>query len=126
MRQDVPNLSLTPLTDEAGLDAALAHSYREPVLLFKHSRWCGISHRVREEVLQVAAARSVPVYEVVVQTARPVSDAIARRLGIRHETPQAFVIYQGQVVFHASHYAITPDAIHETLDQLDCTGSAAE
>ncbi len=125
MRQEVPDLSPTPLTDEAGLDVALAHSYREPILLFKHSRWCGISHRVREKVLQVAAARSVPVYEVVVQAARPISDAIARRLGIRHETPQTFVIYQGQVVFHASHYAITPDAIHETLDQLDRAGSAA-
>ncbi|BBM70220.1 bacillithiol system redox-active protein YtxJ [Rhodothermus marinus] len=126
MRPEVPDLSLTPLTDEAGLDAALAHSYREPILLFKHSRWCGISHRVREDVLRVAAARSVPLYEVVVQTARPVSDAIARRLGIRHETPQAFVIYQGQVFFHASHYAITPDALNKTLDQLDCAGSSAE
>lgn len=57
---------------------------------------------------------------------RPVSDAIARRLGIRHETPQAFVIYQGQVFFHASHYAITPDALNKTLDQLDCAGSSAE
>ncbi len=126
MRPEVPDLSLTPLTDEAKLEAALAHSYQEPILLFKHSQWCGISHRVREDVLQVAAKRSVPVYEVVVQAARSLSDAIAHRLGIRHETPQAFVIYQGQVVFHASHYAVTPDAINKTLDQLDRTGSSAE
>lgn len=118
MRLQVPDILLTPITDEATLETVLAHSFQKPIVLFKHSRRCGISYQAREEVLQLAAARSVPVYEVVVQTARSVSDAITRRLGIRHETPQAFVIYRGQVVFHASHYAITTHALAQTLDRL--------
>lgn len=118
------NFSLTPVIDAASLEAALAHSYQEPIVLFKHSQFCGISHWAREVVRKVAAARSLPVYEVVVQEARPISDAIAHRLGIRHETPQAFIIYQGQVVFHASHYSLTPDALTHTLDQLDLSGFA--
>ncbi len=125
MPAEIPKFLLTPVTDEAELEAALAHSYQEPIVLFKHSRHCGISHHVRKILLQLAASRSVPVYEIVVQTARPVSDAVARRLGVRHESPQAFVIYQGQVIFHASHYAITLDALNQRLDHLDTSDHLA-
>ena len=56
-----------------------------------------------------------PVYEVVVQRARDVSNAIAARLGLRHESPQVILLSGNEVLFHASHGGVTPDAIRACL-----------
>ena len=45
-----------------------------------------------------------PQYAMVtVQTHRAVSNAIAQKLGVRHETPQALLVKSGRVVWSASH-----------------------
>jgi thioredoxin 1 len=48
---------------------------------------------------------------ITVQTHRPLSDAAATRLGIRHETPQALLLRDGKVVWNASHFSITASAL---------------
>ena len=59
---------------------------------------------------------------VTVQTHRDVSTAISTRVGIRHETPQALLIMGGRVVWSASHFRVTAEAIakaiqsHQTAD----------
>ena len=51
---------------------------------------------------------SPTTYKVItVQTHRPVSEAASKRLGIRHETPQALLLKDGKVVWNASHFRIT-------------------
>ena len=52
---------------------------------------------------------------VTVQTHREVSTAISTRLGIRHETPQALLIMDGRVVWSASHFRVTADAIAKAI-----------
>ena len=47
---------------------------------------------------------------ITVQSHRRVSDRVAERLGIRHETPQAILLRDGQSVWSASHFRITADA----------------
>ena len=47
-----------------------------------------------------------PVHEVVVQRQRPVSNAMAERLGVRHESPQVFVVARGAVAWHSSHNGV--------------------
>ena len=42
--------SLTPLMDVQSLDAAIAESRERPVLLFKHSRYCGVSCEALDEL----------------------------------------------------------------------------
>jgi bacillithiol system protein YtxJ len=109
--------TLTPLNDADSLDAAIAESNDRPVLLFKHSRYCGVSCEALDE-LQSHIDGSIPgaaSYKMVtVQTHRPLSDAVAQRLGIRHETPQAILLRDGKAVWNASHFRITA----AQLDQL--------
>lgn len=38
---------------------------------------------------------------------RPLSQGVARRTGVRHESPQALLFTGGRCVWHASHGAIT-------------------
>jgi bacillithiol system protein YtxJ len=97
-----------------GLDRLFAQSYERPVVLLKHSMTCGISSGVYREVGNVAGDVNV----IVIQTHRDVSNEIAYRTGVRHESPQAIVLRDGQPVYHASHYDIEAGHIEEKLEPV--------
>lgn len=110
--------SLTPLHDVESLDAAIAESCERPVLLFKHSRYCGVSCEALDELqayLDNGARDDVAYKMITVQTDRTVSDAAAQRLAIRHETPQAILLRDGRAVWNASHFRITATKLTEAL-----------
>lgn len=108
---------LRPITDVSSLDEAIAESRDRPVLLFKHSRFCGVSCEALDELHShiEGAPQDVAYHVVTVQTHRPVSDAIAQRLGLRHETPQAILLRDGKVVWNASHFRITATQLDQAL-----------
>src|SRR5678815_341212 len=88
---------ITPLTSVDELDDALAKSSANPVLIFKHSSTCGLSAMAAEEVAEWldAAHVNADVYVVDVRRSRPVSHAVAERLKVRHESPQALLVRDG-------------------------------
>lgn len=113
---------LIPLQNVADLDRLLSESHARPVLLFKHSYTCGISAEALDELVDhlnaeiTAAGMPDPQYALVtVQTHRDVSNAVTARLGVRHETPQALLIRDGRVVWAASHFRVTADAMQKAL-----------
>jgi thioredoxin 1 len=112
--------SLTPLDDVESLDAAIAESRERPVLLFKHSRHCGTSFEALDALhahIDAAPPGSAAYRMITVQTHRPVSDAVAQRFGIRHETPQAILLRDGKVIWNASHFRITASQLDQQVGQ---------
>jgi len=110
--------SPTPLHDLESLDAALAESRERPVLLFKHSRHCGVSFEALDELhahIEGTRAALAAYKMITVQTHRAVSDAAAEKLGLRHETPQAILIRDGKMVWSASHFRITASQLNRAL-----------
>jgi len=105
------------LSDLHELDAAIAESSERPVLLFKHSRTCGISCEALDELrAHVETAALQAAYKMItVQSHRRISDEAAARLGIRHETPQAILLREGRVVWNASHFRITKERLDAAL-----------
>jgi bacillithiol system protein YtxJ len=97
------------LTTAAQLDDAL----RAPVaVLLKHGATCPISAAGREAVARFAEAHpEVPVYRVEVTANRALSDLVAERFGVAHESPQAFVLRGGRPAWRAEHFDITPEAL---------------
>ena len=93
------------------LEHLFAESHARPVLLFKHSNSCGLSTDVFEQVSAVISKINL----VVVQRDREISNAVAERLAIRHASPQAFVLWEGRPIYHATHYAIDPYEIENKL-----------
>ena len=93
------------------LDRLFAQSYERPIILLKHSTTCGISSGVYRIVENVSGEVNV----IVIQTHRDLSNEIATRTGVRHESPQAIVLRDGQPVYHASHYDIEAEHIEEKL-----------
>jgi bacillithiol system protein YtxJ len=106
------------LTSIAELDTALESAKVGVTLLFKHSATCDLSAAAWEELLDFLRDNTTPVnaHFVVVQNARPVSNEIEVRTGIRHESPQAFVFKNGELVWNASHRRITTKILHEMVD----------
>lgn len=113
------------LGDIAALDQFLTQSVAAPVVIFKHSETCGVSARAYSEMLKLAAQvaslsserGNVSIGIVAIQTARNVSDEIEVRTGVEHESPQVFVMMNGQVVWSASHGAIRVEAVEQALLQ---------
>ena len=111
------NTPLTHISDLDALEAAIEESRVRPVLLFKHSRTCGVSCEALDELHEhVGRDVSTASYKMItVQSHRHVSEHAASRLGIRHETPQAILIKDCRPVWSASHFRITADALAKVL-----------
>lgn len=108
---------LRKLEGTADVDGILQE---EVAVLYKHSPICGLSSRALREVRGFAAARpALPIYLVNVITRRDLSRLIEERTGIRHESPQAIVLRRGQPTWHASHRAVTKDALADAVDPPD-------
>lgn len=108
---------LTRLERIEDIDGLLAASADTPVLLYKHSYSCGTSAYALDELMDLLSGDAPAAHYamVAVQTHREVSNAIAARLGVRHETPQVLLIRDGQVVWSASHFRVTAAAIDAAL-----------
>jgi bacillithiol system protein YtxJ len=112
--------AVTELSTPDDLDRFLASTDGSPVLLYKHSLTCGTSGVAFEEIREALPSMpsGVRVGLVKVQPARAVSNLIAERFAIRHESPQVILVHEGRVAWHASHFRVTADAILAALDRL--------
>jgi bacillithiol system protein YtxJ len=116
-------LKLLRTVDE--FESAVAGSKDRPLLLFKHSLTCATSAHAHGEVEAFLSKPGLPVdaRAVHVQTGRAISDAIAGRFGIRHESPQVLLISNEQVVWHASHYGVSQQEIAAALERHRPSGA---
>lgn len=104
-----------PLTSDSDWTDARNHSENVPVIIFKHSSACTVSAQADAEMTELAREVDVPIYKVVVQNHRAVSNIIETELGIRHETPQTILLHDQTPVFDTSHFNVTADTLREEL-----------
>jgi bacillithiol system protein YtxJ len=100
------------------LERLLAQADAAPVLLYKHSLTCGSSLYAIEQIHALAERTTVPIGLIPVQTARPASNEVASRFGVRHESPQVLVVQGGRVLWHTSHSGVRTDRILAALDKI--------
>jgi monothiol bacilliredoxin len=100
-------------------DADLELLFAAPLaVLYKHSPICPTSDVAYEEMLAFRRRRPVPVYLVDVVHYRPLSRALAERIGIRHASPQVIILRDGVAAWHRSHYEIQAEAMARIVDHL--------
>lgn len=100
------------------LDMIIEKSNDLKVGILKDSTRCGISRMVsnnlqREWNIQPG---SLLFYYLDLLKYREISTAIADISGVRHESPQVIIFDNGEVVYHASHHAISVEAIQGVLN----------
>jgi bacillithiol system protein YtxJ len=104
------------LRENQDLEQLLERSKINPVLIFKHSTQCSISSQAYDDFMEfLEGAGDVTCGVVLVIEDRNLSNTIAERLNVRHASPQAIVVKDGQAAWHASHWSITADALNEAL-----------
>ena len=83
-------------------------------LLLKHSSTCPISQAAYDEY-EKFASEFENTYYLVVQEERTLSNQIAEKLQIKHESPQAILFKHGEAVWNASHWKITYDSLKKAV-----------
>lgn len=109
------SLNWIQVTDENQINEIL--SSEGTYLLFKHSTRCSISsmalNRFENEFKDNTGV--VNLYFVDLIQFRSVSNLIAEKTGVQHESPQVIVLKNGTVMYSASHGAINAEAILEKI-----------
>jgi bacillithiol system protein YtxJ len=94
-------------------------SNNEPILIFKHSTRCSISStsldRFERSWTKTQVDKPLKLYFLDLIKNREVSNAVARDLGIEHESPQILLLKNGEVIYHESHYGIALDEVLERI-----------
>jgi bacillithiol system protein YtxJ len=94
------------LENIAQLDTIIELSKTVPCLLFKHSTRCSISsmalNRLENSWKNEDNKHLTPYYLDLLQH-RAISNEIAQRFGVEHQSPQALIISNGKCIYYASH-----------------------
>lgn len=96
------------------LDQAVSNSKERTVVLFKHSTRCSVSSMARRifENEWVEKPEAEAWFLDLIRY-REISNEIAQRFSVRHESPQMIVLRDTRPVHHASHSRIS--AVHTSI-----------
>lgn len=102
-KKETPGINWIQLTTEDQLE-----NLSKTSVLFKHSTRCGISSSVikRFEKQHVDLNDTVDFYYLDLLNFRNISSAIAEKFQVIHQSPQAVVVKNKELVAHGSHYDI--------------------
>ncbi len=105
------------LNQEEQINQIIQESFDGPVAIFKHSTTCGISHSAKSRVEQdfVELSKEIKFYYLDLLTYRSISNAVARELGVIHQSPQLIVLKNGSVIHTSSHYGIQPQKLMQAI-----------
>ena len=103
------------ITDTTAFEKLIERSKQRAVVIFKHSLTCPISASAYDQMTRFEGE----VVLVEVQRAPELSGEMENRLGVRHESPQVIVLRGGQVVWDASHFKITADAVARAVENAN-------
>ena len=88
------------------LEAAVEASKLGKVVIFKHSTRCMISKTVLRNFERQIESKTLDLpkfYYLDLLNHRDISNEIAQKFSVVHQSPQIVVIENGQVIHHASH-----------------------
>jgi bacillithiol system protein YtxJ len=104
------------LTTVEQFETLLQTSRHQPVVIFKHSPACGTSAQAHDELETLLQEDpGAGVFLVNVLTNRSLSQLIAARCRVRHESPQVLVLQEEQVRWHGSHFRVTAGNVKKAI-----------
>ena len=107
------------LASEDSVEEVFTASGARVQLILKHSQSCAVSFFAKQNL------DSVPLEEwpemdrsmVEVVRFRPISQYLAQKTGVRHESPQVLVVANGEVIFHTSHSEVNKLNIQQAYEK---------
>lgn len=109
-------ISWNDLTDLNQLDEIISFSNEKPVLIFKHSTRCSVSRMALKQFEnEFNTYDKVTPYFLDLITYREISNAIADRFRVIHQSPQLILIKEGKAIYDVSHSDIDAGELAERL-----------
>jgi bacillithiol system protein YtxJ len=106
-KETTGKINWIPLQFVGQLDEIAAISSQKPAVIFKHSTRCSISRfALKQFEKDFTLEDSVDAYFLDLLEYRDISNEIASRFGVYHQSPQLLLIKNGQSIYDASHDAI--------------------
>jgi bacillithiol system protein YtxJ len=108
-------ISLTQLSQLDELDSLSKHT---PAVIFKHSTRCSISSMAKARLEREPPPENVTFYYLDLLKNRELSNAIATKYAVHHESPQVLLISEGNCVYEESHNGIAMAEIAEQCSAI--------
>lgn len=99
-------LNWIPLIQSKQLDEIVEKSNSKYQAIFKHSTRCGVSSGVLRQFERQKDTGEIDFYYLDLLNFRSISDEIATKFGVLHQSPQLIVLKDGEVLAQGSHYDI--------------------
>ncbi|MDD2819799.1 MAG: bacillithiol system redox-active protein YtxJ [Flavobacterium sp.] len=100
------------LTDLGQLNEIIAMSNEKPVAIFKHSTRCSVSRMALKQFEnEFNSSDKVTPYFLDLIAHRDISNEIAHRFGVTHQSPQLILIKEGKAIYNVSHSDIDAEEL---------------
>ncbi len=110
------NINWVPLTDLGQLNEIIQLSNEKPVVIFKHSTRCSISRMALKNFEnEYDLGENIAPYFLDLIAFRDISNEIASRFEVVHQSPQLLLIIGGKSVYDVSHSAIDADELKSKI-----------
>lgn len=112
-KQEIKKVPWIELNKMEMLDNISQDSHNRPVAILKHSTSCGVSRMVLRQFEQEYNLQEdkMDLYFLDLLSFREISNKIASRFNVPHESPQLIIIKDGKVVYDASHGEISAESL---------------
>jgi bacillithiol system protein YtxJ len=109
-------INWVPLSDLGQLNEISQLSHEQPVIIFKHSTRCSISRMALKQFEnEFDLLDKVTSYFLDLITFRDISNEIASRFEVVHQSPQLLLIIGGKSVYDVSHSSIDADELKSKI-----------
>ncbi|MGJ8666357.1 MAG: bacillithiol system redox-active protein YtxJ [Patiriisocius sp.] len=107
-KEEIVEVPWHVLSEMKQLDEITEESKSTPVAIFKHSTTCGISRMVLRNFERgyTLNDNQIKLYFLDLKANRDVSNEVASRFQVIHQSPQLIVIKNETAVFNESHHSI--------------------
>jgi bacillithiol system protein YtxJ len=114
-KQEVQKMNWTAMTDIAQLNEIATSE--KPAAIFKHSTRCSISRMALKQFEnEFDSEAEVTPYFLDLLEHRDISNEIAAKFGVYHQSPQLIVIKNGKAVYDASHSEIDAGELKQFIN----------
>lgn len=105
------------LVDLGQLNEIINESTEQPVIIFKHSTRCSISRfALKQFESEFDLEDKVIPYYLDLLNHRDISNEIASRFGVFHQSPQLILIQEGKATYDTSHDGISVADVKRNLE----------
>ena len=102
------------LDSEIQIESIIEESHSSPQVIFKHSTTCPISGMAKRR-LEGDWTLDIKPYYLDLLSYRSISNAIADKFNVRHESPQIILIHNGKAIYNESHLDISVSNLSQSI-----------